>query len=137
MLANLTSHTNTVPYCSLLVGSPAIDAGDDSVLTPPWTNLFDVCGMIRLADEHVDMGACEFNGSTNLATRLTIERSGIKGVLNLILKGNPSRIFDIESTTNFHQWTKTGTVTNFYIITTYPVTNTPPEIRYYRAEEIR
>ena len=45
---------------ALLPGSPAIDAGDDSVLDPPLSLTTDQRGMPRLRAFHVDIGAFEF-----------------------------------------------------------------------------
>ncbi|MDQ3746600.1 MAG: hypothetical protein M3444_19680, partial [Acidobacteriota bacterium] len=45
--------------------SPAIDAGDDAVLNPPLSLATDQRGFARKVGSHVDIGAVEFNPTTD------------------------------------------------------------------------
>jgi regulator of replication initiation timing len=56
-LANNGGQTATM---SLLINSPAIDAGDDAVLDPPVSLTTDQRGLARKFGTHVDIGAFEF-----------------------------------------------------------------------------
>jgi hypothetical protein len=70
----------------LLAGSPALDAGDDAVLSPPYSLTTDQRGVPRKAaapaavNEHVDIGALEFQLSglttTALASNLNSSPAG-------------------------------------------------------------
>ena len=82
--------------CALLSGSPAIDAGDDSVLGSPLNFTTDQrgTGFPRKIGLHVDIGAFEFGNS---APQLTITRSGV----NVILTWPTNAVgFTLQSTTN-------------------------------------
>jgi hypothetical protein len=62
-LGTLASNGGPTQTVALLAGSPAIDAGDDSVLGPPLSLTTDQRGLARLAGSHVDIGAFEFGAS--------------------------------------------------------------------------
>ena len=64
--------TETVP---LLATSPAIDAGDDAVLSAPFNLTTDQRGMHRPNGVHVDIGAFEFGG-TELVSSLADSGNG-------------------------------------------------------------
>jgi predicted outer membrane repeat protein len=62
MLGPLQNNGGTTPTMALLAGSPAIDAGDDSVLGSPLFLTTDQrgAGFLRKLGAHVDIGAFEF-----------------------------------------------------------------------------
>lgn len=136
MLDSLADNGGPVFTCALLAGSPAIDAGDDAVLASPWDLLVDACGMIRIAGAHVDMGAYEFGGTTNIPPQLDISMSGAGQSVQLLLKGNPAKAFDIVVSTNLVQWTRLTTVTNVYGSLIFPVPATPLHLQLFRAKEL-
>ncbi len=59
-LGPLQNNGGLTPTLALLPGSPAIDAGDDSVLGPPNRLAADQRGFPRRVGPHVDIGAFEF-----------------------------------------------------------------------------
>jgi hypothetical protein len=59
LLASLGNYGGPTQTMTPLPGSPAIDAGDDSVLGPPLNLTTDQRGFPRKAGAHVDMGAVE------------------------------------------------------------------------------
>lgn len=63
------------PTLALLPNSPAIDAGDDAVLSAPYNLTTDQRGAHRPGGSHVDIGAYEFGGNTLLVT--TFADSGL------------------------------------------------------------
>jgi hypothetical protein len=60
LLGPLQINGGLTPTLALLAGSPAIDAGDDSVLGPPHNLTTDQRGAPRKVGLHVDIGAFEF-----------------------------------------------------------------------------
>jgi hypothetical protein len=59
MLGALTNNGGPTLTCSLLFGSPAIDAGDDTLLGVPWSLVTDQRGLQRKSGAHCDIGAFE------------------------------------------------------------------------------
>ena len=55
----LANHGGPTPTCALLAGSPALEAGDDSLLAAPLSLATDQRGFLRLSAAHVDIGAFE------------------------------------------------------------------------------
>ncbi len=64
-LSPLQMNGGSAPTFALLPGSPAIDAGDDSILSLPGQIPEDQRGDPRLSGAHVDIGAFEYNGLLN------------------------------------------------------------------------
>jgi hypothetical protein len=64
-LSPLQMNGGTTLTFALLPGSPAIDAGDDSLLGPPESLTVDQRGNPRRSGAHVDIGAFEYNGMLN------------------------------------------------------------------------
>lgn len=60
MLNGLSDNGGPVYTCALQPGSPALDAGDDSLLGSPWFLASDARGYPRKLGAHVDIGAYEF-----------------------------------------------------------------------------
>ncbi len=59
-LGPLQDNSGPVPTMALLPASIAIDAGDDAVLSPPYSLTTDARGFVRRTSDHVDIGAYEF-----------------------------------------------------------------------------
>lgn len=64
-LSPLQMNGGITPTFALLPDSPAIDAGDDSLLGPPESLTVDQRGNSRLSGAQVDIGALEYNGMVN------------------------------------------------------------------------
>jgi hypothetical protein len=60
LLGPLTDNGGPSPTMALLHGSPALDAGDDAILHPPYHLRDDQRGFPRQSASHVDIGAFEF-----------------------------------------------------------------------------
>jgi hypothetical protein len=58
-LAPLGNYGGVTPTCQLLPGSPLKDAGDDTLLNPPYFLTNDQSDLPRLVGSHVDIGAVE------------------------------------------------------------------------------
>lgn len=65
LLGPLTDNGGFTKTLNLLPGSPAIDSGDDTVLTPPDNLTIDQRGEPRKFGAHVDIGSVEYNGLIN------------------------------------------------------------------------
>ena len=63
-LGTLQNNSGPTPTVSLLPGSPAIDAGDDGLLDPPFNLTTDQRGLPRKFGAHVDIGAFEFQAAS-------------------------------------------------------------------------
>jgi PKD repeat protein len=59
-LGPLQNNGGPTPTCALLSGSPAIDAGNDAVLSAPYDLTTDQRGFPRKSGSHVDIGAYEY-----------------------------------------------------------------------------
>jgi len=64
---------------ALLHGSPALDAGDDSLLGPPYSLITDQRGFPRKAGAHVDIGAFEFQPIATPPTLTSLAGSAAAG----------------------------------------------------------
>ena len=67
-LGQLQAKGGPTPTMALLPGSPALNAGDDNVVAPPYNITTDQRGFPRKAGPHVDIGAFEFDGCAILCT---------------------------------------------------------------------
>jgi len=59
MVNGVADNGGPVYTCALQPGSPAVDAGDDSLLASPWYLATDARGYPRKSGAHVDIGAYE------------------------------------------------------------------------------
>lgn len=59
LLGPLANNGGPTPTMALLHGSPALDAGDDALLGPPYNLTTDQRGFPRKSGAHVDIGAFE------------------------------------------------------------------------------
>jgi Calx-beta domain len=80
----------------LLCGSPAIDAGDDTLLNPPPGLTTDQRGVAREAGAHVDIGAVE----RQQAVQVNSQDSGAGSLRQLILDAQDGAIIDLDPCTS-------------------------------------
>ena len=91
MLGPLQDNGGPTFTMSLLAGSPALDAGDDAVLSSPYSLTTDQRGAPRKADApvaahpHVDIGALEFqlSGSTTTAVAANLDSPTVGQTITL------------------------------------------------------
>jgi hypothetical protein len=96
MLGPLQNNGGTTPTMALLPGSPAIDAGDDSVLGSPLFLASDQrgAGFPRQSGAHVDIGAFEFQVQVGPS-------------FDTCLKDNSTgNLFQFNSTTGLYRFTR-------------------------------
>ena len=97
MVNSLADNGGPVNTCSLQPGSPALDAGDDSLLGSPWFLATDARGDARKSGVHVDIGAYEFALlSTPVVAHVTITTNGAL----LTVTNTPGVIFEVLGTTD-------------------------------------
>lgn len=110
MVADLADNHGFVSTCALLAGSPALDAGDDSLLASNVTT--DARGYARKSGAHVDIGAFELQQlSMPLACRCTLTADGAQ----LTVTNTPGVSLTLLSTTDLTlpvaDWDVLGTMT--------------------------
>lgn len=91
MIASLADNHGAVPTCALLPGSPALDAGDDTLLA---SNIVqDARGYARKSGAHVDIGAFEYQWLTGQF----IGRTGLNpdGLLRVSVTNTPGALFTV------------------------------------------
>src|SRR5207244_2459322 len=99
---------------ALLPGSPAIDAGDDALLSAPFNLATDQRGLPRKSGAHVDIGAFEFQAASTplqIGTPAKLGNGGFQfGFIN-----TPGASFSVLTVTNvslpLSNWTLLGTAT--------------------------
>ena len=94
----------------LLSDSPAIDAGDDSLLSSPINLALDQRGEPRLSGDHVDIGAVEYDGINNggvAPPRLTSPVSASPGI-QFWFNGCPGLSYSVWASTNLATWFAIG-----------------------------
>ncbi|HEX7570424.1 MAG TPA: choice-of-anchor Q domain-containing protein [Verrucomicrobiae bacterium] len=97
MVNGLANNGGPVNTCSLQPGSPALDAGDDSLLGSPWFLTADARGDARKSGAHVDIGAYEFALlSTPVVGHVTITTDGVL----LTVTNTPGVTFTVLGTTD-------------------------------------
>jgi hypothetical protein len=139
MLGNLTNNGGFAPTLNLLPMSPAIDAGDDSVLNLP-DNLLDERGEPRLSGAHVDIGAVEYNGFNNGVLQSPVLKSGEQsdGNFGFFFNGAPGITFNVLASTNLSDWTVLNQATEisrgWFQFEDLSATNYP--MRFYRITAI-
>jgi hypothetical protein len=109
-LQNNGGNTLTV---ALLPGSPAIDAGDDALLSPPYSITVDQRGYPRKSGAHVDIGAFEYNATlTNTISSpvLTDETQTTNG-FQFYFEAAPGLSYSVWASTNLTMWTSIGSAT--------------------------
>lgn len=132
-LANNGSNTLTM---SPLPGSPAIDAGDDALLSAPYNLTTDQRGQPRRYAAHVDIGAVEYNGKLNGLIQppfvMNEQKSGAG--FQFTFAAATKNSYSVLVTTNFVNWTLLGpaieTSPGFFSFKDASGTNAPR--RFYR-----
>jgi len=90
--------------------SPAIDAGDDSLLGSSLNLALDQRGEARLSGAHVDIGAVEYDGKIDgevMPPRLTGAVSANPG-MQFWFNGCPGLTYSVWASTNFSTWFSIG-----------------------------
>ena len=85
---------------ALLHGSPALDAGDDALLGPPYNLTTDQRGFARDAGAHVDIGAFEFQPIVVPPALGNVANSGTNGFQFTFSNNTPGATFSVLSSTN-------------------------------------
>ena len=133
VLGMLANNSGSAFTCALLADSPAIDAGDDTVLNSLAT---DERGFPRLSGTHVDIGAFEAQLPSGSPKLTQVKTAG--GAFQFAFTNTPGSIFAVLATTNvglpWTNWAVLGSATesstgNFSF--TNPVTNIAH--RFYRV----
>jgi hypothetical protein len=113
----------------LTSGSPCIDAGDDSVVSRSWA---DLDGQVRIAGQHVDIGADEFGSSLPFTLSVLSGPAGSQPTLRL--DGEPGRTYVFERSPDCAGWLafSTNLATNGTVILEALPPGTP-EPQFYRG----
>ena len=93
---------------ALLSGSPALNAGDDALLSPPFNLATDQRGLPRKFGTHVDIGAFESQGvlqATQAQTRITSMTSLPNGQFQFTILTGPDASGHIEASSDLQTWT--------------------------------
>ena len=100
MVNDLADNGGPVTTCSLQSGSPAVDAGDDTLLGSPWYLTTDARGYARKSGAHVDIGAYELAQlSLPVVARVMMTSDGAR----LSVTNTPGVTFEVLSTTDLTQ----------------------------------
>jgi len=100
MIDSLNDNGGWVHTCDLLPGSPAIDAGDDTLLASPWFLTTDARGYARKSGAHVDIGAYELQQlSLPVVAHITLTGGGAM----LSVTNTPGVTFEVLGTTDLTQ----------------------------------
>jgi hypothetical protein len=136
MIAPLADNGGPTLTCALLVLSPAIDSGDDAVLSAPWSLAADQRGLARLLGTHVDIGAYEAPVVTPITARLSIQYTDANRLFTVVLTGTPGYNFDLQASEDLIHWNTTATLTNTtgQALWTLPLGSARPA-QYFRARQ--
>ena len=134
-LANNGGPTLTM---ALLHGSPALAAGDDALLGPPYNLATDERGFPRKTGAHMDIGAFQFQPLAQPPLLITLPESAASG-FQLTFANTSRATFSVLSATNLSlplsNWTVMGQAlelaTGQFQFTDPPTTNAPQ--RFYRV----
>lgn len=114
-LASLQWNGGPTETLALLLGSPAINAGDDNLLGAPNNLSQDQCGNPRKSGQHVDIGAFEHNGLSNgrvLSPWLSAE--GLTGDgFQFWFNGATGKSYSVWGSTDLLNWTQLGSAKEF------------------------
>jgi len=135
MVSTLRNNQGNSFTCSLLPGSPAIDAGDDTVISDTWALTTDQRGFDRLVGNHVDIGAFEYLNSRDIYPSLFATALPAEHQFQIELTGNVGKSFDLLISTNLIDWTRVTTLTN---VTDKSIWTTPIESgnQFFQAQEL-
>ena len=111
-LGVLTNNGGFTRTCALLSGSPALEAGDDSLVASPPNVTSDARGYPRQSGAHVDIGAYELQWA---GTPVLVSSTVSNGVFLLNLTNVPGAIFTVLANTDpskpLANWTSLGVMT--------------------------
>jgi hypothetical protein len=137
LLGTLADHGGPTPTCPPLPGSPALDAGDDSLVNMIAT---DQRGYPRRSGAHLDIGAVEFQVVTTAnAPVLTNPEMQANGSLTFGFTSSPDATYTVLASTNvaspLGQWLDLGPAAQnppgVFQFTDAEATNYP--MRFYRV----
>ena len=138
LLCPLQNNGGTTLTMALLAGSPALDAGDDALLGPPFNISTDQRGLPRKSAAHVDIGAFESQTvlqATQAQSQIMTVTSLPNGQFRFAVVTAPGITGRIEASSDLQNWT---TLTNFtsaadgtYKFTDRSALNLPQ--RFYRV----
>lgn len=110
-LGPLANNGGATPTMALLHGSPALAAGDDALLGPPYNLTTDQRGFPRNTGGHVDIGAFQFQPIATLPVLITLPGSAAGG-LQLVFSNMSGATFSVLTATNLSlpssNWTVIG-----------------------------
>jgi hypothetical protein len=98
LLQPLGDYGGPTKTMALLPGSPALDAGSDSVLGPPLNLTTDQRGLPRKSGAHVDIGAYEAQAPAITSADNTTFTVGTGGTFTLTATGDPALVFTASGT---------------------------------------
>ena len=108
-VGSLTNNSGWAWTCALQNGSPALDAGDDTLTGNPLNLTNDARGYPRQSGSHVDIGAYENQYAT---TPVTFNPALTSGSLQLVITNTPGAYFSVLAssslTTPLTSWTVLG-----------------------------
>jgi len=109
-LGPLQLNEGIVPTVALLPGSPAIDAGDDTILGAPENLTRDQRGSARLSGAHVDIGAFEYDGMLNgrVLPPLLVNSRTSGGGLQFQFNGSTGFKYSIWASSDLATWVNLG-----------------------------
>lgn len=97
MISALNNNGGLVSTCALLPGSPAMDAGDDTLIGAPLNLTKDARGYARKAGAQVDIGAYEYQFATLPITgRTAVTVDGLR----VTVTNTPGAVFTVLGTTD-------------------------------------
>jgi hypothetical protein len=99
MLGPLQANGGLTLTCALLPGSPAIDNGDGSLLSPPWSLEKDQRGLPRESGSGIDIGAFEVQWASNPFTISSLTRLA-DGRMQMSATNRPGASLSMLATTN-------------------------------------
>lgn len=109
-LSPLQMNGGNLPTVALLPGSPAIDAGDDTILGAPEYLIQDQRGSPRLSGSHVDIGAFEYDGMLNgsVMPPLLVNNRTVDGGLQFQFNGATGLKYSIWASSDLATWVNLG-----------------------------
>jgi len=98
-LGPFSDNGGTTYTLALFAGSPALDAGDDALLGPPYNFTSDQRGLPRRSGTHVDIGALEYQ-LPSMPLYIAVPINVNQGAFQLSFSNSPGGTFTVLSATN-------------------------------------
>ncbi len=136
LIGPISDNGGPAKTCALLADSPALDAGDDTLMELPFKLAVDERGFPRRSGSHVDIGAFELQWAA-LPIQITSCGKTTNGAVQVLLTNVTGASLTLLSTTNFSlpmsDWTALGPIPEVApgIFRFTDATNSPQ--RFYRA----